>query len=388
MAAQMTKRERVERTMARQETDRVALYDILVNDAAFEYFSGEKLPPLPAPEDDDHLDVFFNVAEEPPQLTELRQTLNRIVGKAVDSFLDMTRSVGFGPIVEADHTDKHGFVFHQSPQEKTSWIVSRPFSDEAGAIEFLKGLTATTRQGVKDVLANPGKVRENHHKQYLDVQATIGDTVNLFAQQGVGLDDARHLLGMELFAYVEMDEPGVISEFLEAYTDLNVATCHAIADVSLSPAVLTYGDIACKGRLLHSPDYLRREFYPRLKRINDAWHEHGFKCLFHSDGYLMDAMDDLVAAGIDGLNPIETVAGMDLAEVKQKYGDKLFLTGAIDMSQLLSRATPEEVKEICRAAIRVGYPGYFIGSTTESDNSVQLANLIAMHEVVMEGLPR
>jgi len=51
-------------------------------------------------------------------------------------------------------------------------------------------------------------------------------------------------------------------------------------------------------------------------------------------------------------------------------------------------APPAEVKEVCRAAIGVAYPGYFIGTTTESNNGVKLEKLIAMREVVMEGLPR
>jgi uroporphyrinogen decarboxylase len=166
----------------------------------------------------------------------------------------------------------------------------------------------------------------------------------------------------------------------------NVTECHAIADTALSPAVLTYGDIAYKHRLIHSPHFLRSEFYPRLKRLNDAWHEHGFKCLFHSDGYLMDAMDDLIEAGIDGLNPIETVAGMSLKELRQQYGDKLFLAGGIDMSQLLSNGTPEQVRQVCRQAVRDAYPGYLMGSTTEADNSCKLENLLVMHEVAMQGV--
>jgi uroporphyrinogen decarboxylase len=151
--------------------------------------------------------------------------------------------------------------------------------------------------------------------------------------------------------------------------------------------VLTYGDIAYKGRLIHSPAFLQAEFYPRLKRLNDAWHEHGIRCLFHSDGYLMDAMDDLIAAGIDGLNPIETVAGMSLREVRARYGQRLFLAGGIDMSQLLSNGSPEEVRQVCRQAIEDAYPGFFMGSTTEADNSCRLDNLLAMREVAVEGVP-
>jgi hypothetical protein len=299
--------------------------------------------------------------------------------------LDATRSSTFGPLADGDHTDEFGFQFHIDAREKTSWISQRPFDDVAGAAEFLQKITAQWQEQAEKVEANPQETREHHHRWFRDVQARIGDTVHLLAQMGVGLDDVRVRVGFELFAYLEVDYPGLISEALEAHTRLNVATCHAITDVSLSPAVLTYGDIACKNKLLHSPAWLRREFFPRLKRINDAWHEHGFKCLFHSDGYLMEVMDDLVETGIDGLNPIETVAGMDLKEVRQKY-PQLFLAGGIDMSQLLSNGTPDQVREVCRQAIRDAYPGLLMGSTTEADNSCKAENLVAMYEVAREGI--
>ncbi|MHB9023003.1 MAG: uroporphyrinogen decarboxylase family protein [Armatimonadota bacterium] len=360
----MKKRERVERAMALQETDRVPLYDLLYNDAVFEYIQGMKLPPLSADE------------------TTIKE-LNRIAGRAVAALLDMTRSPGFGPVEETDSTDDFGFVHHYSPQEKTSWIARRSFEDEEGGVKYLKAYTAKMWEKAEKITRSSSEYRERYHRGFQETQALIGDTVNLLAQQGTGLDEIRHRLGFEIYAYLEIDEPGLISEALEATTACHIAECHVIADSTLSPAVLTYGDIACKGRLLHSPEFLRREFFPRIKRLNDAWHEHGFKCLFHSDGYLMDVMDDLIDAGIDGLNPIETVAGMNLREVKEKYGDKIFLAGGIDMSQLLSNGTPDEVREVCRQAIRDASPGYLMGSTTESDNSCRLENLLAMYQVAL-----
>lgn len=359
----MTKRERVERTMNFQETDRIPIYDLLRNDAAFEYFSGEKIPVL---------------SKDP----ETEEKLLRIVGKAINNLLDMTRSVGFGPVLEEDIEDEFGFVFHLSPLEKTSWIKKRPFSDEKGAIEFVKKWIQKIKEDTKSIELRPNEYRENYHKNFLRVQSAIGDTVNLFAQHGVGLDDIRIRLGFEIFSYVYADQPGLISEFLEEYTKRNIVICHAIADIKLSPCVLTYGDIACKQKLLHSPGFLRKEFFPRLKRLNDAWHQHSFKCLFHSDGYLMDVMDDLIETGIDGLNPIETVAGMSIEEIRKKYGNRIFLAGGIDMSQLLAFGTPEEVKIECRKAIKQAGSGYFIGSTTEIDNSTKIENIIALYQVV------
>ena len=365
MPKPMTKRERVIRTMELQETDRVPVYELLRNDAAFEHYSGEALPAL--------TDDAQTVAE-----------LSRIAAKATGAMCDMTRGVGFGPVVAKDVADELGFVRRSDPREKTSWISERPFDDVAGAAAFVEQYTSRFVQNLKDLESSASQFRDSYHRRFLHTQTNLGDTVNLLAQQGVGLDDVRVRLGLELFAYVDADQPGLIGGFLEAYTDYQVAVCHAIADADLSPCVLTYGDVACKERLLHSPEWLRREFFPRLHRINDAWREHGIKCLFHSDGYLMEIMDDLIETGIDGLNPIETVAGMDLKEVKDQYGDCLFLAGGIDMSQLLSLGTPDEVRDVCQQAVRDAYPGYFMGSTTEADNSCRLENIVAMVEVAME----
>ena len=351
--------------MAGEETDRVPIYDLLRNDAAFAHYGGEPLPAL-APDAE-------TVAE-----------LERISGSAVSEFLDMTRSVSFGPVEEKDSTDEYGFVTHQAPFEKTSWIVSRPFDDERGAAEYLKEWIGSVKETTRAIESNPASHREQFHRKFSGIQGRIGDTVNLLTQHGTGLDNVRHRMGLDLFCYVQADDPGLIEEALEAQTCRNIAECHAVADYKLSPCVLTYGDIAYKNALIHSPDFLRESFFPRIKRLNDAWHEHGLKCLFHSDGYLMDVMDDLLATDIDGLNPIETVAGMSLKETRERCGDGIFLAGGIDMSQLLSNGSPDEVREVCRAAIRDASPGYFIGSTTESDNSCKLKNLQVMWEVARE----
>ena len=51
------------------------------------------------------------------------------------------------------------------------------------------------------------------------------------------------------------------------------------------------------------------------------------------------------------------------------------------MSQLLSIGTPDQVREVCRKTIADVPTGYFMGSTTEIDNSSRLENVLAMVEV-------
>jgi len=126
----MTKRERVERAMALQETDRVPLYDILLCDRAIEHFSGETLPLL---------------AENP----ETRATVDRMTGRAIAAMLDATRHSTFGPLADREFADEFGFQYHEDAFEKTTWIVKRPFGDVAGAAEFLKQDTAKLVEGTR-----------------------------------------------------------------------------------------------------------------------------------------------------------------------------------------------------------------------------------------------
>jgi len=358
----MSKREIVERTMNFKETYRIPIYDLLRCDKAIEYYSGEKLP-------------------EGKKGPLIEEKLKLMTGKAIGKFCDMTRSFSIGPLEETEFVDEFGFVWHSSPYEKTSWIVKRPFCDEKGAIDFVKKLIDKYNKQIKEIKEDRKGYRENYHKEFLKIQSLIGETVYVIAHQGTGLDTIRNYLGLEFFSYLYADYPELISEFLEIYTDLEILICETIADKNLSPVVFTYGDIAYKNKLIHSPDFLRKEFFPRLKRIHDAWHKYDIKCLFHSDGYIMEVMDDLINSGIDGLNPIEVVAGMDIKKIREKYGNKIFLAGGIDMSQLIALKEPEEVREVCIETIKIAYPGYFLGSTTELDNSAKLENIIVMYEI-------
>ena len=351
MARQMTKRERVEAALNLRETDRTPIYDILVNDAAIEYLAGG-FPP---------------VGEEGLKL-RLR---------ASAKVLDMTRMI-CGPAAPGETTDADGFLRHREDRWIDGGVREPPFSDEDGARAWLRIAIERLRTPV-DTKAYAERWRAAHDR----FCGYLGDDTVIAYEYGPGLDWVRYSLGFELFSYLSVDSPELISEYIELNTCREIERIHAVADRRVSPCALPYGDIACKDRLLHSPAWLRREFFPRLKRINDALHEHGVKCLFHSDGYLMDVIPDLIAAGIDGLNPIETVAGMDVGEVKRLYGDRLFIAGGIDISQLMANGKPEQVRKVCRDAVRIASPGYFIGSTTELDNGSRLENILAMWEVAL-----
>ncbi len=102
--------------------------------------------------------------------------------------------------------------------------------------------------------------------------------------------------------------------------------------------------------------------------------------MFHSDGNLWPILDQILAAGFDGLNPLEPEAGMDLEKVKKAYGDRICLLGNIECGWLLSNGTPAEVEAAVKHAIDVAAPGggYIICESNSIHPGVDAENFITM----------
>jgi hypothetical protein len=349
----MTKHERVMRTVRFEETDRIPVYDLLQNDAIVEYYAGRKL-------------TIENGLES--------------VGLAVGNMLDMTRMVG-GPQEPRTVEWWAGLVIRV--ERWTSWIVERPFKEVPELIDWVKDRIREANDTRYDqaYVANVHKAVEARWADFVKGD-TLGenDPTVFVMESGAGLTEIYWAVGMDLFTVLVFEYPDLVQELLDARNRAEVRRIAAIANPHYIPIALTYDDIAHKNGTLFSPDWLRQYWLPCLKRIVDAWHERDTYCLFHSDGNLWSVLDDLTSVGIDGLNPLEVLASMDVKSAREKY-PKLFLAGGIDVSQLLTYGTPEEVRETCRQAIAdTNGRGYFMGSTTELHWDVNLENAIAMVE--------
>jgi uroporphyrinogen decarboxylase len=90
----------------------------------------------------------------------------------------------------------------------------------------------------------------------------------------------------------------------------------------------------------------------------------------------------ILETGVDAINPLEPVAGMDIARVKQRYGERVCLIGNIDCGDLLCSHTPEKVTAVVRETIRQGGEkgGYILSSSNTIHSSVKPENYRAMIE--------
>jgi uroporphyrinogen decarboxylase len=189
-------------------------------------------------------------------------------------------------------------------------------------------------------------------------------------------------MGQQLFSYAIYDAPSEVERILEIKTESAVRLARAAAEARLCPIYFIGDDVAYKGKLLFSPAFLRRTFLRSLRRVIQPLKAAGMTIVFHSDGYVMDLLDDLIDAGIDGLNPIEPIAGMDIGLLKRRYGDRLILVGNVDCSQVLPLGTVDDVVEATKACLRAaGHGGgLFIGSSSEIVPCTPVENILAFYE--------
>lgn len=188
------------------------------------------------------------------------------------------------------------------------------------------------------------------------------------------------LFGMENFSYMLYDEPEVIDEILTKYTDFSIYGALKMVELGVD-GVMMADDYGSNTQPMISKEHFDRHIAPQLKRFCDAVHKAGSVVTLHSDGFIKPLLDSIVAAGIDALHPIQRGAGMDLAEVKAKYGSKITLIGNVDNRFLLVQGTPEEVAEQAKECLRIAAPGggYILSSDHSIHDDVPPENVYAIY---------
>lgn len=347
----LSKPERVRRTLDLQPVDRVALHDqVSYNPGVIALYTGKRIRGF-----DYTLEDICVV---------IRRTLDACFPPVAPRGTRRVR-------------DSEGFVTQHD--NWTSWTVSRPFTDVAGAREYLLRRTEALREAPFDA----ERARREFADRLRGLQALVGDTVIFDTSSAVGLCACWSRLGLELFCYLHAEQPEVVSDFLEAYVQSEIRRVHAVADPTLSPAILIADDFATKHGPIFSPEFLRQEHFPRLRRVTAAWHKHGLKVVYHSDGNWRSVIPDLVACGVDGFYCLEPALGMDITDLKARWPD-LVWAGGLDGVDLMERGSPEQVaREVERHlretdALRTG--GMFVGSSSEINPSVKPENYRAMVE--------
>jgi len=130
-----------------------------------------------------------------------------------------------------------------------------------------------------------------------------------------------------------------------------------------------------------SPEMFRKFVKPALKRHVDAFRKKGAFVVLHSDGYIMQILEDVVDAGVNAYQGIDVVAGMDLREVKERFGDKICLVGNVD-PRIIEYGTKEDVAREVDRCLRDGARGggYILSTSANVSTETNVENFVFMLE--------
>ncbi|MHC4914391.1 MAG: uroporphyrinogen decarboxylase family protein [Planctomycetota bacterium] len=129
------------------------------------------------------------------------------------------------------------------------------------------------------------------------------------------------------------------------------------------------------------PDMFAEVVAPYLKQACGTAREHGLYTIKHTDGNIMPIIDCLVDAGPDALHSLDPQGGVDIAEVKARYGDRVALIGNVNCG-MLDTGTEEEVAESVRYCLKHGMPGG--GYVFSTSNCIYTGMRLSRYELMLE----
>lgn len=195
----------------------------------------------------------------------------------------------------------------------------------------------------------------------------------------------RTLMGMENLLMAVATDPELVRALVDMSVDINLQMAKEVAQRGVR-IVYTGDDLAWNKGPLMSPRHFRELLFPGLCRVMRGFKELGLLVIKHTDGKLWSIIDMLVDSGIDCLDPIDPIAGMNLGEVKAKYGSRIALKGNVDCASLMTYGSPEETAQATKEALRTGMPGggYILSSSNSIHSGVKPENYLAMVQTLQE----
>ena len=219
---------------------------------------------------------------------------------------------------------------------------------------------------------NPSRIPEGIRKAY-DAAREKGRFVVYSAH--ACFHPTWHKVGLENLLIWMYEDPGLVSEMFAAHTQLIIDMYDGMVERGLDfDGAWFNDDLGYRNAPLISPAMYRDIIFPHHKRMCDHFAGEGLKAILHSDGNVAPLIPHFLEAGFAALHPLEAKAGMDVRDLKRRYGDRLVLFGNIDVRQLAG--TREEVEEEVRSKVTAGKEGggYMYHSDHSVPNDVSLEN--------------
>ena len=196
---------------------------------------------------------------------------------------------------------------------------------------------------------------------------------------------------MDNFLIDLLCDPDNVAAMLDQVLERHMATlekvCESVGDIV---DIIRFGDDLgmTSGPFMDQETY-RMLFKPRHKQLCDYVKSHSSMHTFiHSCGYISSLIPDLIDAGIEIFNPVQTNAlNMEPEFLKKEFGqDCTFWGGGVETVGTLNNGTTEQVREqvLQRLEIMSQGGGFVFNTVHNILPDVPPENIIAMFDAVKE----
>lgn len=314
------------------------------------------------------------------------KVVEAILGRNVGSTLAASRGASdkafFSPPMDPhDYIDICNYTGQDVIGFESLWVPLK-YKDDKGNLHIINDGRIKNLDDLEKAIKPSWELDIEPRKKYFDLynKAIEGTGVGLFYLTGCIFQSSYQFLnGFNDFfvnCYAEQ-------EFAEALMDVCVDFYLKIIDVALD-AGLTFlflaDDICFKSGTFMEPGHFKELWLPRMKKLIKPAKEAGVPIMFHSCGNVTSIFDDVIMElGVDCINPIEPYSN-NIYELKKKYGDKITISGNIDIAGPLAFGTPEQVDaEVKEHLEKLMVGGRYILSTNHSImNDIPIKNYDAM----------
>lgn len=149
--------------------------------------------------------------------------------------------------------------------------------------------------------------------------------------------------------------------------------------------VWIYDDMCDARGPMFSPKTFEQVFLPIYKRVVSTLKAAGARwVILHCDGNLTPLLDLVIEADIDGHNPVEADAGMDVVKLMEKYYGRFFFIGGVSNTRVLPSGDPERIQRHVEAIVHAGRKGGLIIGTHSIGPDISVESYELYRRIVAE----
>ena len=227
--------------------------------------------------------------------------------------------------------------------------------------------------------ANPGGEEERFRLLAL-MRRKSGDTYALFLPGDATYGIPNGSTMVEWSARL-VEEPGKLKEEAQRRVDRAVAAAERLREHGGCDGFCMCADYCFNVGPFLRPERFAEFVTPYLRQLIDAYREMGFYTIKHTDGNILPILDQLVDCRPHALHSLDPQAGIDMADMKARIGDKVCLIGNVNCG-LLNSGTDEECIESARYALKHGMPGG--GYIFSTSNCIYTGMALERYELILD----